>query len=680
MGSGASGFAAENPGTDLRLPTTGLRFTVNQLRSLNSYVDTLYEEDQKNRMSIEMECLVEGIVQRIVDGAGQKDPRFRCSHLIALHREKKMRSRSLEYIVTLDSLPVLNADSEDCRLQDGPVGYGKIRLTGREADKWSEFLTPSGYLCRDKVVERWVQAAARSARARGGGIERVHCARALIHARPYRYCYLQRVSPQTRTEHRLAIVEGAAWVMVRVGVGGAGGTGGGGGEVDAGSQGGGRRTRRLHRRRAPHAPAGSAALHRRSGGPPTSTACNERGVLWQFWHPSLEATLDSHCSDLSTVARVAGALNATIDHMREGSYQGSIRLLSRYMASCAFRARLLDCGSYDKCLARFCAHAHRSHHLLLTIDSAKMKLNDVILRLAIKDKRNIPVNYYQKIGGTNLQESREKSDFDIIDNLSETGKIDYDIPQCNLVRANQDFIAVPEAEKNKTRINSSKNTTEFETLLSPSEHFKSYPIEKVNFVLPNDLQTQCEKYDITISNSATYNTEMIPSTSSIEVKDQNTSNSTSNEDSDDSVKDPDFQIEERRSIKISDDSETEDNVGSQANFEATPAATSSVSTLYLGLDDTIPDTKKRSRKRVAKPIEWLQNKCKILRNAGSAYVTLKTKVKKDSRKIKPPCSERCRLKCKEKFSEADSEAVLKSSRNLKILTAKEILSTGILGQ
>ncbi|CAK1580657.1 unnamed protein product [Parnassius mnemosyne] len=381
MGSGASGFAAESPGTDLRLPTTGLRFTVNQLRSLNSYFDTLYEEDQKNRMSIEMECLVESIVQRIVDGAGQKDPRFRCSHLIALHREKKMRSRSLEYIVTLDSLPVLNADSEDCRLQDGPVGYGKIRLTGREADKWAEFLTPSGYLCRDKVVERWVQAAARSARARGGGTERVHCARAAAHARPYRYCYLQRVSPQTRTEHRLAIVEGAAWVMVRVGVGGvdAGGVGGAG-EVEAklmlaARVGGSARAAYTgavpltHPLALLHYTAAQGGYYAAAVGPPTSTACNERGILWQLWHPSLEAALDSHCSDLSTVARVAGALNATIDRMREGSYQGSIQLLSRYLASCAFRARLLHCGSYDKCLARFCAHAHRSHHLLLTLDS-----------------------------------------------------------------------------------------------------------------------------------------------------------------------------------------------------------------------------------------------------------------------------------------------------------------------
>ncbi|KAL4712078.1 hypothetical protein ACJJTC_005314 [Scirpophaga incertulas] len=151
MGSAASAATAELPGADLRLPTTGLKFSLNQLRALNSYVDTLYDEDQRGRMSTETESSVECLVQRIVDGAGQRDPRFRCCHMIALHREKKMRSRSLEYLVTLDSLPALNA-SEECQLQEGPTGYGKIRLTGRAADVWEEFLTPSGYLCRFLVL------------------------------------------------------------------------------------------------------------------------------------------------------------------------------------------------------------------------------------------------------------------------------------------------------------------------------------------------------------------------------------------------------------------------------------------------------------------------------------------------------------------------------------------------
>lgn len=49
MGSAASAVAGETPGTDLRLPTTGLKFSINQLRALNSYVDALYEDDQKGK-------------------------------------------------------------------------------------------------------------------------------------------------------------------------------------------------------------------------------------------------------------------------------------------------------------------------------------------------------------------------------------------------------------------------------------------------------------------------------------------------------------------------------------------------------------------------------------------------------------------------------------------------------
>lgn len=58
-----------------------------------------------------------------------------------------MKSRSLEYLVTLDALPVLNS-SEECHLVEGALGYGRVRLSAREADRWQDLLTPSGYLCR----------------------------------------------------------------------------------------------------------------------------------------------------------------------------------------------------------------------------------------------------------------------------------------------------------------------------------------------------------------------------------------------------------------------------------------------------------------------------------------------------------------------------------------------------
>ncbi|PZC85855.1 hypothetical protein B5X24_HaOG215217 [Helicoverpa armigera] len=370
MGSGASGLATETPGGDLRLPASGLRFSHNQLRVLNSYVDNLWEEDQTGRISTELESAVESLVQRIVDGAGQRDPRFRCSHLIALHRGKKMRSRSLEYLITLDSLPPLNS-GDDCRLQDGPVGYGRIRLTGKEADKWEEFLTPSGYLCRDKIVERWVELIARCTGARGGGGSRVLSARAGPRAKPYRHCYLQRGASLLSTpDRRLAIVEGAAWVMVRVGAG----------EAEAKLMLGARvegcsaaaytsRVPLTHPLALLHYTSAQGGYYAAAVGPPSTLVCGDRSSTWQLWNPSLEAELDAHCSDLSTVARIAGALNVLIDKMREGTYQGTLRVLSRYAGSSALRRRLDRCGAYAHSAARCCVAAHASHHLLLVLDS-----------------------------------------------------------------------------------------------------------------------------------------------------------------------------------------------------------------------------------------------------------------------------------------------------------------------
>ncbi|XP_032517507.2 uncharacterized protein LOC116770231 isoform X1 [Danaus plexippus] len=368
MGSASSSPADDLPGFDLRLPESGLRFSSQQVRSLNSYVDTLYEEDLSGRMSVETEVAIENLVQRIVDGAGQRDPRFRCCHLIALHRDKKMRSRSLEYLVTLDSLPVLNG-SEECRLVEGPVGFGKIRLSGKEADKWAEFTTANGYLCRDKLVERWVQLVAKGACARGGGASRAMSARAAAHAAPGEYCYIEKVSYQASSERRLAIVEGASWVMVRVGPG----------QDEAKMMLAARvagcsehsyttRVPLTHPLALLHYTAAQHGYYAAAVGPPTSLSIADRSATWQLWNPTLEATLDGHFSDQSTVARIAGALNSLVDKMREGCFQGSAHLLSRYSASCALRHRLQRCAAM-RGVSSLLPAAHAAHHLLIVLDN-----------------------------------------------------------------------------------------------------------------------------------------------------------------------------------------------------------------------------------------------------------------------------------------------------------------------
>ncbi|GBP16071.1 hypothetical protein EVAR_94410_1 [Eumeta japonica] len=319
----------------------------------------------------ELENTVESLVQRIIDGAGQKDPRFRCCHLIALHRERKMKSHSLEYLVTLDALSNLSSGNEECTLEEGPVGYGKIRLSGRLAERWGEFLLPTGLLCRDKVIERWVQLVASCAQARVGGGLRVLSARAATKALPYQYCYLERDhANNSKLEHRLAIVEGAAWVMVRVGAG----------EAEA--------KLALGVRAAPTTPATvprcpplahplallyytavQTDMYAVAIGPPSSNPCPERQAIWQLWHPAFEAALDAHCEDSSAPALIAAALNALMDRLRDGVVQGSVRALSRYAAWCALRKRLERCGWLPTAAARCCASTHVAHHMLLVLDS-----------------------------------------------------------------------------------------------------------------------------------------------------------------------------------------------------------------------------------------------------------------------------------------------------------------------
>ncbi|KAI5631185.1 hypothetical protein NE865_16099 [Phthorimaea operculella] len=104
-------------------------------------------------------------------------------------------------------------------------------------------------------------------------------------------------------------------------------------------------------------------------GPPSSIVCNERTATWQLWSPALEASLDAHCHEQSPVARVAGALNVLIDKMREGTYKGTLKMLSRYAASCALRRRLDRCAGYSQAAARCVVSSHVAHHLLLVLDS-----------------------------------------------------------------------------------------------------------------------------------------------------------------------------------------------------------------------------------------------------------------------------------------------------------------------
>lgn len=67
----------------------------------------------------------------------------------------------------------------------------------------------------------------------------------------------------------------------------------------------------------------------------------------------------------------------------------------------------------------------------------------------------------------------------------------------------------------------------------------------------------------------------------------------------------------------------------------------------------IPDDiiKTKPRKRKAGPTKWMQNTQKIKRNLGQSYVSVHSKKSVPACNMKPPCTQKCRLKYSDRISE-----------------------------
>ena len=78
---------------------------------------------------------------------------------------------------------------------------------------------------------------------------------------------------------------------------------------------------------------------------------------------------------------------------------------------------------------------------------------------------------------------------------------------------------------------------------------------------------------------------------------------------------------------------------------------------------------KKGTKRKACPAKWRRNVNKRLRNEGKAYEMTSTKRKeREERKMKPPCNEKCRFKCNNKFNEEERNDIFTSYWDLGDIT------------
>lgn len=169
-------------------------------------------------------------------------------------------------------------------------------------------------------------------------------------------------------------------------------------------------------------------------------------------------------------------------------------------------------------------------------------------------------------------------------------------------------------------------------------------------------------------------------------------------DSDDSVKDPDYQdVHEKPKFKFTLDELTDISTTTAADLQAINQnenssvidsnITSNENTLLqntmnesyfitanespnaitengpLLVDSGIVETEpqspiKKGKKRPREEGNWQKNVAKKLRNCGKSYRSSKTKKEMPERKLKPPCKETCKFKCQSKITETQRQDLL----------------------
>ncbi|KAJ8926235.1 hypothetical protein NQ314_021423 [Rhamnusium bicolor] len=86
----------------------------------------------------------------------------------------------------------------------------------------------------------------------------------------------------------------------------------------------------------------------------------------------------------------------------------------------------------------------------------------------------------------------------------------------------------------------------------------------------------------------------------------------------------------------------------------------------LQMDDPSKPVPKKSKKRIAQPLEWKKIKTKMLRNSGQEYISSSKTLKKlKAREMRRPCGEKCLLKCTSNITEEERKMIFTRYWSLK---------------
>ncbi|XP_066958695.1 uncharacterized protein [Macrobrachium rosenbergii] len=171
-------------------------------------------------------------------------------------------------------------------------------------------------------------------------------------------------------------------------------------------------------------------------------------------------------------------------------------------------------------------------------------------------------------------------------------------------------------------------------LVSNEEHFTTSDLGE-NYYVDSNVQLPKDTSDDESSSS---------SSESSSSSSQSSTSSSALVDSDDSVKDKDYvpELELLGTTEKDQSNDSDEYSGDQSGTE--------------GIFNS--PAKKQGFKRKRNPQTWYRNAQKKLRNEGKSYkMASKNHRERPARAMKPPCTEKCRLKCFSTFSNEERETI-----------------------
>ncbi|XP_052129761.1 uncharacterized protein LOC113218081 isoform X2 [Frankliniella occidentalis] len=409
----------------LTLEHDAIKFTAPQLARADAVLADIIRDDLPLQGDVApgVEAVCERLVQRLLCAVGAADPRFSSKYLVCLDRRTSGESEglTLEYLVRLDALstPALypGDPAAPCRVLEGaaqeavPQGYARLRISPSGMEQWAEFLSPNGFIRRDKVQERFVELlaaaaapvsspAARPSKPPVGGVPLPTPAprgprgpHSPLQVDESRLCgapgkvvdaavladllslpadgQLFLASGTDRypdpRDARIAIVEGSPWVRLRLGltrdvlvklVLGVG--------VDRWPRGSDlpARVPLTHPDCLLYQHVATTGCFLVASGPPPLLRCDDRPCTWQVWAPGAEAGLLRHFGPRSAVSRALRGLGAVRRAL-------ALRAVSRHALRSLLLWRLedggLDEGDADQHMGRWLP-ASAPLHVIAVLD------------------------------------------------------------------------------------------------------------------------------------------------------------------------------------------------------------------------------------------------------------------------------------------------------------------------